>query len=305
MRRLLSAACLLLPAPPAFAHGAGSGIGSVDELWSTDPWLLVPLYAAAILFLVGTWRLWRRAGSGRGIRYWQVACFWTGWAVVAIALVSPLHWLSEQMLTAHMVEHELLMVAAAPLLVLSRPLTAFLWALPIEARRWLGTLVTAPSIATVWAILTTASLATLIHVVTVFAWHTPLLFEAAISNPLLHKLQHATFLVTALLFWWAILNLPKRQFGAAAAHLFATMMAMSLLGALLTLTPRLWYPSYSAPPFGLTPLADQQLAGLVMWIPGCSIYAIAALVFLAVWIASSGSRTAHSAFGEPDIAVRG
>ena len=208
------------------------------------------------------------------------------------------------MLTAHMVEHELLMVAAAPLLVLSRPLTAFLWALPIEARRWLGTLVTAPSIATVWAILTTASLAT-IHVVTVFAWHTPLLFEAAISNPLLHKLQHATFLVTALLFWWAILNLPKRQFGAAAAHLFATMMAMSLLGALLTLTPRLWYPSYSAPPFGLTPLADQQLAGLVMWIPGCSIYAIAALVFLAVWIASSGSRTAHSAFGEPDIAVRG
>jgi putative membrane protein len=84
------------------------------------------------------------------------------------------------------------------------------------------------------------------------------------------------------------LNLPKRQLGVGAAHLFATMMAMSLLGALLTLTPRLWYPSYSAPPLGFTPLEDQQLAGLVMWIPGCSVYAIAALVFLAVWIAASG-----------------
>jgi cytochrome c oxidase assembly factor CtaG len=288
VRTVLAATSLLLSATPAFAHEVGFGIGFADELWSTDPWLLVPLYAAAILFLVGTWRLWRRAGSGRGIRYWQAACFWAGWSVVAIALVSPLHWLSEQMLTAHMVEHEFLMVAAAPLLVLSRPLTAFLWALPIGARRWFGTLAAAPPIAALWIALTNATVAMPIHVVTIFAWHTPSLFEAAISNPFLHKLQHATFLVTALLFWWAILNLPKRQFGVGAAHLFATMMAMSLLGGLLTLTPRLWYPSYSAPPLDFTPLEDQQLAGLVMWIPGCSVYAIAALVFLGVWIAASG-----------------
>jgi len=288
VRTVLAAASLLLSVTPAFAHEVGFGNGFADELWSTDPWLLIPLYAAAILFLVGTWRLWRRAGSGRGIRYWQAACFWTGWSVIAIALVSPLHWFAERMLTAHMVEHEFLMVAAAPLLVLSRPLTAFLWALPIGARRWLGTLATAPPIAALWIALTNASVATLIHVATIFAWHTPSLFEAATSNPSLHKLQHATFLVTALLFWWAILNLPKRQLGVGAAHLFATMMAMSLLGALLTLTPRLWYPSYSAPLLGFTPLEDQQLAGLVMWIPGCAVYAIAALVFLAVWIAASG-----------------
>jgi cytochrome c oxidase assembly factor CtaG len=192
------------------------------------------------------------------------------------------------MLTAHMVEHELLMIAAAPLLVLSRPLTVFLWALPMEVRRWLGTLAALPPIAALWIALTNASLATLIHVFTILAWHTPSLFEAAINNLYLHKFQHATFLVTGLLFWWAVLNLPRRVFGVGALHLFATMMAMSLLGALLTLSTRLWYPSYSAPPFGFTPLEDQQLAGLVMWIPGCSVYAIAALVFLAVWIASSG-----------------
>ena len=292
MRRLFATACFLLLATPAFAHGTASDIDSVDELWSTDPWLLVPLYGAAIVFLIGTWRLWRRAGSGRGIRYWQAASFWTAWAVVAFALVSPLHWLSEQMLTAHMIEHELLMVAAAPLFVLSRPLTAFLWSLPIEARRCLGTLAAAPSLDRFWFALTSVSLATTIHVATVFAWHTPSLFEAAISNSFLHKLQHVTFLVTALMFWWAILTLPKRQFGVGAVHLFAMMMAMSLLGALLTLTLRPWYPSYSTPPFGFTPLQDQQLAGLIMWIPGCSIYAVAALILFGVWIASSGREIA-------------
>jgi cytochrome c oxidase assembly factor CtaG len=208
------------------------------------------------------------------------------------------------MLTAHMVDHELLMVAAAPLLVLSRPLSAFLWALPIGARRWLGTSAAAPPIAALWIALTNASVATLIHVATIFAWHTPSQFEAAISNPFLHKLQHATFLVTALLFWWAVLNLPKRQFGIGAAHLFATMMAMSLLGDLLTLTPRLWYPSYSAPLSGFK-LEDQQLAGLVLWIPGCAVYAIAALIFLALWIASSSSGAPRPAFEEANIAVRG
>src|SRR4029078_1833650 len=156
------------------------------------------------------------------------------------------------------------------------------------ARRWFGTLAAAPPIAALWIALTNATVAMPIHVVTIFAWHTPSLFEAEISHPFLHKLQHATFLVTALLFWWAILNLPKRQFGVGAAYLFATMMAMSLLGGLLTLTPSVWYPSYSAPPLDFTPLENQQLAGLVMWIPGCSVYAIAALVFLGVWIARGG-----------------
>jgi putative membrane protein len=170
---------------------------------------------------------------------------------------------------------------------------------------WLGTLATAAPIAAVWAVLTTASVATFTHVATIFAWHTPSLFEAVTNNPLLHKLQHVSFLVTALLFWWALFNLPKRRLGLGAAHLFATMMAMSLLGALLTLTHRLWYPSYSSPTFGFTPLEDQQLAGLVMWIPGCSVYAVAALVFFAVWIASSSGRARRPAFRQADVAVRG
>jgi putative membrane protein len=289
VRSLSAAAPLLLIATPAFSHDDATAIGFGGGTWCADPWLLVPLYLAAILFLVGSWRLWRRAGPGRGIRYWRASSFWAGWSLIGLALVSPLHWLSERMLTAHMVEHELLMVAAAPLLVLSRPLVGLLWALPIGVRRSLGAVATAPAFAAGWIALTNASVATFIHIVTILAWHTPSLFEAAIGNPLLHKLQHATFLITALLFWWSILNLPRRQFGAGALHVFAAMMAMTLLGALLALSPKLWYSSYSSPVFGLTPLEDQQLAGLIMWIPGCLTYAAAALALLAAWISPKPS----------------
>jgi putative membrane protein len=288
MTRLFTAASLLLMAEPAFAHDDGTALGSAARSWNHDPWLLLPLCITAALFLIGCLRLWHRAGPGRGITYEQAACFWAGWALVAVALASPLHALSERMLTAHMIEHELLMVGAAPLLVLSRPLTGFLWSLPIEMRRRLATLAGAPPIAVLWLVLTNASAATLLHIVTVFAWHMPSMFEAAIQNPFLHKLQHASFLVTALFFWWALLRLPRRQYGAGALHLFATMMAVSLLGALLALSSKLWYPSYSVPLLGITPLEDQQLAGLVMWIPGCSVYAVATLLFLAVLIASGG-----------------
>ena len=71
------------------------------------------------------------AGPGRGVRHWQVACFWTGWTLLALALLSPLHWLGEHLFVAHMVEHEVLMVVAAPLLAVARPIGAFLWALPL------------------------------------------------------------------------------------------------------------------------------------------------------------------------------
>jgi putative membrane protein len=121
----------------------------------------------------------------------------------------------------------------------------------------------------------------------------PTLFDAAIDVPAVHKLQHVSFLVTSLLFWWAILRLPSRKHGLAALHLFLTMMAISLLGALLTLSPRLWYSAYSSPPLGFTSVEDQQIAGLVMWIPGCAVYAIAGIYFMATWISLTGMDAAR------------
>jgi cytochrome c oxidase assembly factor CtaG len=105
--------------------------------------------------------------------------------------------------------------------------------------------------------------------------------------------QHVSFLATALLFWWAILNVPVARRGVAAFHLFATVLALTFLGALLTLSSHPMYASYpSHQIFQLSPLEDQQLAGLIMWVPGCAIYAVAALTLLGHWISKSG-RLAH------------
>src|SRR3954454_7931747 len=130
---LVATLFLVATSGPAAAHGdVGEALGTTAT-WTYDPWVVVPLYSSALLYLVGSHRIWRHAGTGRGVRHWQVACFWCGWTLLALALLSPLHWLGERLFVAHMVEHEVLMVIAEPLLAGARPVGAFLWAMP---RRW-------------------------------------------------------------------------------------------------------------------------------------------------------------------------
>ena len=129
----------------------------------------------------------------------------------------------------------------------------------------------------------------LLHGAAIWIWHAPVLFDAAVTHLVLHRLQHLSFLLTALLFWWALLR--NCGAGAAAGHLFVTMTHTSLLGALLTFAPRVLYrvQTVHAGDWGLTPIQDQQLAGLVMWVPAGTIYAGAALGFAALWIARSAN----------------
>jgi putative membrane protein len=284
----------------ARAHG-----GNLGELWSTAPaWtsdlrVIVPLYTSAILFLVGTTRLWRRAGHGRGIRRWQVVCFWSGWTVLALALLSPLHWLGERLFTAHMIEHELLMVVAAPLIVLARPGATMIWALPPRWRGQVGGLTRWPALGAVWRLGSLPLTATLLHAVALWAWHMPGLYDLVLVNASAHWLQHFSFLLSALLFWWALLRGTARShgYGAALLYLFLTSLHTGLLGVLLTVSPRLWYPRQvaAAAEWGLTPLEDQQLAGLVMWVPAGLVYAGAALVLAGLWIGRSGLSAARAA----------
>jgi putative membrane protein len=305
MKTIAATLVLLLMTRSAIAHQGLGGAGLSSGTWSYDPWLVVPLYGAALMFLVGTRRLWRRAGSGRGLDFWRVACFWAGWVILALALLSPLHWMSEHLLTAHMIEHELIMVVAAPLIIVSRPMIAALWALPMTARRWWGRVVRLRPLIFAWFIAADASSATALHIGVVYAWHTPRLFQAALTTHALHKLQHLSFFAAALLFWLAVLRLPPRKHGLAALHLFLAMMAMSLLGALLTLSPHLWYPAYSKPFFGFTPFEDQQFAGVVMWVPGCAVYAAAALVMMASWIRSSVRSAIVAPADDPQVKCLG
>jgi putative membrane protein len=259
-----------------------------DTLWTFDAWVIAPLAISGGLYTAGTARLWRRVGVGRGVTRAQAAAYLAGWLALAGALVSPLHRWGEGLFAAHMIEHEVVMAIAAPLLILARPAGALLWALPRAWRHRIGAASQVSGARAAWAALVAPATATLLHGAAIWAWHAPALFDSAVTDVTLHRVQHLAFLVTALLFWWAML---RRSPGAAAGSVALTMLHTSLLGALLALAPRILYPAQTAgaAAWGLTPLEDQQLAGLLMWVPAGTIYAGAALWFAARWIRRSGS----------------
>jgi putative membrane protein len=225
-----------------------------------------------------------------------VACFAAAWLLLVTALVAPLHWLGERLFAAHMIEHEILMAVSAPLLVVARPIGAILWALPARWRRALGGLAQAPVLAAVWRRLTDPLIATVLHAVALWTWHIPKFYDAALSSDRLHWLQHLSFLVTALFFWWSLLRGPARErgYGAAVLYLFATSLHSGFLGILLALARQPLYPvqTQAALEWGLTPLEDQQLAGLIMWVPAGLVYALAALALAGIWVARSSLATA-------------
>ena len=243
------------------------------------------LVFAAALYATGVARIWNKAGRGRGVRFVDVLRFALGIIALAVALLSPIDGLAERSFALHMIEHELLMVVAAPLLVLARPLEAWVRALPRSLR--VATVARARTLASFWCAATAPLTATLVHALMLWAWHAPALFGAALESVPLHVLQHACFFVSALTFWWAIVGGAARRAGPVSlACLFATMLQTSALGALLTFAPSPWYAfAKEPPPFALTGLEDQQLGGLIMWVPGALAYVVVALAIVASWLA--------------------
>ncbi len=257
-----------------------------DDIWSAwefDPGVVIPLAVSAVLYAIGSTR-------HVGLTRFQRLCFWTGWIFLAIALISPLHPLGEALFSAHMIQHEILMLVCAPLLVVSRPLVTFLWALPINWRRGLGRWSKRGLVRASWIFLTAPLAAWWIHAIAIWAWHAPPLFEATLESDLAHTAQHLSFLLSALLFWWALLYAHGRKaYGAAVLYIFTTAVHTGILGALLTFATHIWYPAYrtTTEAWGLTPLEDQQIGGLVMWVPASLVYLAAGLILFANWMKES------------------
>ncbi|HVW10052.1 MAG TPA: cytochrome c oxidase assembly protein [Bryobacteraceae bacterium] len=248
--------------------------------WTADPGIVVPLACTGLLYAAG-------ARIRRGTSRTQIACFWIGWAVLVIALVSPLHYWGEMLFWVHMTQHELLMLIAAPLLVLSRPLVPMLWALPGPERRLAGRLFKRSGLNAAWHAVSRPLPAWLLHAAALWLWHAPALFQAATKNSAIHALQHISFLGSALLFWWSLFYARKRTaYGESFLYVFTTAVHSSILGALLTFSTPPWYPIYriTAPQQGLTALQDQQIGGLIMWVPAGIVYLAAGLSLIAMWL---------------------
>jgi len=252
--------------------------------WSFDPGIVIPLIVVAFLYVRG----FRRAS---GLPRTQALWFAAGWLWLVIALVSPVHEMGEALFSAHMTQHEILMLLAAPCLVLGRPLVPFLWALPRSWRRIAGRVNRIP-------LLTNAFAAWLIGGIVLWVWHAPVLFNATLSSDFVHSLQHLSFLFSAILFWWALINgrRARMSYGMAVLYLFTTAVHTSILGALLTFSPTLWYTAYigRTAAWGLTPLEDQQIGGLIMWVPASLVFIVAGLWMMALWLREAEMRAVKS-----------
>ncbi|MEX2644082.1 MAG: cytochrome c oxidase assembly protein [Acetobacterales bacterium] len=265
----------------AAAHAVDAPGGASLTTWSWEPWAVTPLVLSAGLYGAGLVRLRARSRSGAVEHGVRAALFALGWLVTAVALVSPVDPIGGELFSMHMMQHELLMLIAAPALVLSRPGGVFAWGLPWTGRRALGPLT--GGLRTAWRMATRPLPAWAWHFAVLWGWHVPWLFEAGLHSDLMHALQHLCFVLVALVFWRSVFR-ADAGVGAAVFSLFTTAIHATILGAMLTLAPSVWYPTYlvAAPRWGLTPLEDQQLGGLIMWVPGGIVYVVAGLAILAL-----------------------
>ncbi len=296
--RWINASLLILAcAFVASAHdGKPHGLRELPYSWAFDPLVIFSLLVTGGLYLLGVRNLWASAGKDRGIKRWEAFAYAAGWFTLVVALVSPLHPLGEVLFSAHMTQHELLMLVAAPLIVLGRPLIVFLWALPGDQSLRLGTVARSGWFRRIWRAISNPLTAWAVHAVALWVWHLPLLFQATLRSDLVHTLQHTCFFGSALLFWWALLQAPRTSlsYGAGTLYMFTTSIHSGLLGALITFAGTVLYPDYSLTTswWGLTPLEDQQLGGLIMWVPAGLVYIVAGLALCAGWLRES-ERTVH------------
>jgi putative membrane protein len=297
-RVVVTAIGCALMASVALAHGESENSSTPHwwNLWVWEPGMIATLLVTAWIYGRGLHQLRRAIHAPWKMRReaWYYAA---GWLALAVAVVSPLHPWGQILFSAHMTQHELLMLVAAPLLVLGRPGPIVLWAMERRAAQRTARWIRLPKVQKLWQAVTRPFVAWLVHAIALWMWHVPALFEATLANAWVHHLQHASFFFSALLFWHAVFHGRQRAsgYGAGVLYLFTTALHSGALGALITFAGVVWYPHYleTAKLGGLTPLEDQQLGGLIMWIPAGLVYIVAALVMFAQWLRRSDVSSMH------------
>jgi len=269
--------------------------------WRIDVILILAL--AGIFYLRGWRRLRRRTRdhtrySGYRRSPWRLTAGWrpvsycAGLLVTALALMSPIDILGQQLFFMHMIQHLLLMMVAPPLLLIAAPMPFILWGLPDRARRnvggWLGRGLHRDSRSRQFLrTVTNPGVVWLVWVIVLIGWHDPNMYNAALEHAWVHDLEHITFFLASMLFWWHVTGAGPRihkQFGLVGrtALVVSAIPPNMLTGVVLAMATTVIYSYYTAVPrvWGISALADQQIGGFIMWVPGSMMYIVAALALI-------------------------
>jgi cytochrome c oxidase assembly factor CtaG len=256
-------------------------------IWLTGPVIWVAVALSVYLYARGAQQ--RRRGADPR----HQTAFALGVVSIVAALVSPLEPLAESLASAHMIQHLLLIAVAAPLLVVGNAARTTLLGLPRRTRSIAHRVLRRCG----FVLRRYAGVGIAVHIGAIWFWHARGPYDAAVRSSGVHALEHLSLFGTALWAWSSVLGVPaRRRRGPAMLWLFALSAQSAVLGALLTFAPQPWYRSYqdTTTAYGFDQLDDQRLAGAIMWVPGCSVYLVAALWVLHGWI-STDSRVAGSA----------
>lgn len=234
--------------------------------WDWEPSVVIGCAALLVLYFIYV----------RPLRIGRSILFVTGVMVLLLDLVSPIDVLSDNYLfSVHMVQHLLFIFAVAPL---------FIWGLPPE---FAGRMLARTAAGSAERILSKPAIAWSTGTLTLAIWHIPFLYNLALAHEEIHIVQHLLFLISAVIFWWPVLNpLPELRLsiGPTVLYLFSAAMFNSILGIIITFAPLGWYPAYVHPrdelgilslirnQWRISPAVDQQFGGLLMWVPAGLIY---------------------------------
>jgi putative membrane protein len=269
--------------------------------WSWEPAFTVPLFALGFVLIIGLARLGVRTHySKQWLR--QSILLALGWLSLLIALNSPIHSLGEVLFWVHMIQHEVLLLITAPLFVLGNVLQILLAAFPRKIGASFGSLLRETEFHAAFRFFSRPLPAWCLGAAGLWVWHIPYLFDATLRSDAVHAAQHLTFLATSFFFWASLLDArgSHSSYGVSILYLFGTAIQTTFLGVLLTYSARPWYSPYNftAPQLGYNALQDQQIGGLIMWVPAGAVFTVVALCLIPAWLRSSDARHAlwaHSA----------
>lgn len=292
---LIAAAWLLVAPSTVAAHGGNPPAPTLPGVllaWRFDPIAIIGLLVIAAAYLSAVRRV-NRAHPGNRQSQYRSWLFLAGLGTIGVALLSPIEAYEGSLFSVHMVQHMLLELGAAPLLLAGAPITLALRVSPPSVRRRLLSILQSR----LMHFVSFPVVAWLLFAAVNWGWHFSVLYDQALENTALHYFQHATFLGAALLFWWPVVGADPSPWRlphpVRILYVFLAMPQNSFLGVAISSAPLVLYPHYvtNGRDWGVSPLDDQALGGVIMWVVGDVFFLAWMMVVVALWMRYEDRRT--------------